>query len=94
MPDALVDLFPEVKFDKSKLNSKSMILLIIFDLLFLLIVFVIMLDLWHSAEKRRNFFEKYAKDENFDPLVAENWHSRSLQSLMLTKVLIIVIYYY
>lgn len=39
-----------------------------------------------KIENRRKFFEEYAKANKFDPLVAENWHSQSLNSILTTKV--------
>jgi len=29
---------------------------------------------WHSEENRREFFEMYAKENGFDPLVPKNWY--------------------
>jgi len=43
-------------------------------------------DRWKTTERRRAYFEEYAKDNNFDPLDAENWYRhppkyRKLQGL-------------
>eukprot|EP00026_Physarum_polycephalum_P003063 Phypoly_transcript_03072.p1 GENE.Phypoly_transcript_03072~~Phypoly_transcript_03072.p1 ORF type:complete len:815 (+),score=91.36 Phypoly_transcript_03072:101-2545(+) len=35
-----------------------------------------------EVEKRRNFFEKYAKIHGFDPLVPDNWYSQSRKSIL------------
>ena len=41
---------------------------------------------WTRVENRRSFFESYAKESGFDPLVAENWYSESKQKIMFAKV--------
>jgi hypothetical protein len=40
------------------------------------------LDLWANAAARRKFFEDYAKQNGFDPLIRENWY-QSTASLTL-----------
>jgi len=60
---AIVDLFPDINFDKSKFLMKK--------------------D-WSKTETRRKFFEKYAAKNEFDPLVAANWHKHA-SALMSVK---------
>jgi hypothetical protein len=36
--------------------------------------------------KRRKFLEKFAKDNNFNPLIPENWHSRLRPKVVATEV--------
>jgi len=36
---------------------------------------------WKEPENRRIFFDKYARSRNFNPLVAENWYSVSLNEI-------------
>lgn len=43
---------------------------------------------WSSVENRRNFFEKYAKENKFDPLLPENWYSQSRANMATIKVCI------
>eukprot|EP00026_Physarum_polycephalum_P001731 Phypoly_transcript_01733.p1 GENE.Phypoly_transcript_01733~~Phypoly_transcript_01733.p1 ORF type:complete len:1003 (+),score=155.23 Phypoly_transcript_01733:421-3009(+) len=40
---------------------------------------------WDTEEARRKFFVKYAKSNNFDPLLAENWYSQSRYKIMHNK---------
>lgn len=35
-----------------------------------------------EAERRKDFFEIFAKTNNFDPLVAENWYKYSLSDIL------------
>eukprot|EP00026_Physarum_polycephalum_P001151 Phypoly_transcript_01152.p1 GENE.Phypoly_transcript_01152~~Phypoly_transcript_01152.p1 ORF type:complete len:1060 (-),score=94.29 Phypoly_transcript_01152:294-3473(-) len=70
---ALLDLFPNIGLEKSKLAK---------------------LALWHNTKIQRMFFEKYAKDNKFDPLVAENWYLQSKQDILATKGAKRVIYFH
>ena len=45
-----------------------------------------------GIEVRKNFFEQYAKINNFDPQVAENWYSQPLDLIMSHKVFIFSIF--
>eukprot|EP00026_Physarum_polycephalum_P002023 Phypoly_transcript_02027.p1 GENE.Phypoly_transcript_02027~~Phypoly_transcript_02027.p1 ORF type:complete len:816 (+),score=61.48 Phypoly_transcript_02027:208-2655(+) len=40
---------------------------------------------FYGPKNRRLFFENYAKDHNFDPLLAENWYSQAKSQIMATK---------
>eukprot|EP00026_Physarum_polycephalum_P001621 Phypoly_transcript_01623.p1 GENE.Phypoly_transcript_01623~~Phypoly_transcript_01623.p1 ORF type:complete len:1048 (-),score=160.89 Phypoly_transcript_01623:116-2998(-) len=40
---------------------------------------------WQKVETRRQFFENYAKDNDFDPLVPENWYSQPRDIIMTIK---------
>eukprot|EP00026_Physarum_polycephalum_P012597 Phypoly_transcript_12920.p1 GENE.Phypoly_transcript_12920~~Phypoly_transcript_12920.p1 ORF type:complete len:356 (+),score=59.55 Phypoly_transcript_12920:23-1069(+) len=62
---ALLDLFPQIGLDKSKLAFRP--------------------SIWNSAEKRRNFFEEYARRNNFDPLIPANWCMHAKDKIILTK---------
>lgn len=42
---------------------------------------------WFSIQNRRDFFEDFAKDHNFDALVADNWYSHNADSLRSFKVI-------
>eukprot|EP00026_Physarum_polycephalum_P001397 Phypoly_transcript_01398.p1 GENE.Phypoly_transcript_01398~~Phypoly_transcript_01398.p1 ORF type:complete len:808 (+),score=111.44 Phypoly_transcript_01398:465-2888(+) len=52
---ALMELFPDIKFDKSKFPKAP---------------------IWRKLRNRRLFFEEYAKENKFDPLVPENWYTQ------------------
>ena len=41
---------------------------------------------WNDADNRRSFFEKYAKEHGFNPLVPENWYTISAYDCMTQKV--------
>jgi hypothetical protein len=40
---------------------------------------------WKDPENRRKFFEDFARENNFDPLIPENWQSR-YESIISEKV--------
>jgi hypothetical protein len=40
---------------------------------------------WHEPDARRKFFESYAKQKGFDPLIPENWYKQS-RNLFLGQV--------
>lgn len=41
---------------------------------------------WANKENRRLFFEKYAKDKGFDPLVPQNWYEANIVEIKHVKV--------
>lgn len=43
----------------------------------------LLIELWHLVETRRQYFEKYAEENKFDPSNPNNWylHARTLSSL-------------
>jgi hypothetical protein len=41
---------------------------------------------WMDAANRRKFFENYAKEQRFDPLISENWYSQRKENIMARKV--------
>lgn len=49
----------------------------------------VLLGIWNSVEKRRMFFEKYAKEHNFDPRNPANWYLHPKEKIMLAKVSIL-----
>lgn len=46
---------------------------------------------WKESARRREFFERYAKDNNFDPLIPENWYNINFGGFFSLKVLQIII---
>jgi hypothetical protein len=42
---------------------------------------------WSVLIERRKFFESYAKQNGFDPLIPENWYNTSTKKLLAKKVL-------
>ena len=42
--------------------------------------------MWSDPETRRNFFEKYAKNNDFNPLLPANWYSQSKAQIMAIQV--------
>lgn len=45
---------------------------------------------WKDPANVRAFFEKFARDNNFDPLVASSWYKVHPDDIIKTKVLIII----
>lgn len=45
-----------------------------------------LIELWDQLENRRKFFENYAEDNHFDPLIAENWYSQPIYQIMAVRV--------
>lgn len=41
---------------------------------------------WPEESKRKQFFENYAKENEFDPLICENWYFQSPQKIKHKKV--------
>ena len=68
---ALIDLFPDVTFDKSRLLSMYSPFLLSFSSSTSSHPCSVS---WKKPESRRDFLEKYARGCGFDPLVAENWY--------------------
>lgn len=62
---------------------------------FFLLLIIIIAAIWTDVSDRRKFFEKFAFDNGFDPLVSDNWYSQSKDQIMATKVIIIchLLYY-
>lgn len=73
--NALLQIFPNIGLDISRFGKSHSTflapLLPIFNHLFV--------EFWQHPMNRRKFFEKYAKANKFDPLVAENWYSAHLR---------------
>lgn len=42
--------------------------------------------MWKDPQNRKLFFEWYAKQHDFDPSVAANWYTVSIESVMSCKV--------
>ncbi len=39
-------------------------------------------DIWTDIKDRRRFFDNFAKEMKFDPLVASNWYSITLEDVI------------
>jgi len=44
------------------------------------------LDVYKDTKKRLEFFEEFAKENQFDPLIMENWYSRTKSDIFSYKV--------
>jgi hypothetical protein len=44
------------------------------------------MKLWQDAKNRKEFFEKFALTNSFDPLLAENWYQQSPEKILSVKV--------
>lgn len=85
---ALSDLFPDVNIPFGNRMSLfvSFYICIFIDLLFL--------EDWSEVASRRSFFERYAKENDFDPLLPENWYSRPVDHIMCQRVSFLYLCYY
>lgn len=64
---------------------------IVYEILYIFIfIFKIsqylLLGEWYEPQSRMEFFEKFAKDNNFDPHDPNQWYIQSRESIMATKV--------
>ena len=90
LAQAIQDLFPDIGVDKTKLQDRTRMLLLslllpaYFTFFFLLILFSSVL--WNREEARRKFFEDYATENGFDPLVPKNWYKQARDKIMAAKV--------
>lgn len=53
---------------------------------------IIKIGQWADVKLQRDFFCKFAKLFNFNPLVADNWYSVSANTFFLYKVYFIVLF--
>lgn len=44
---------------------------------------------WHDSNNRRKFFEEYARDHSFDPLIPDHWYVQPFKRIMAREVLLI-----
>ena len=81
---ALMDLFPDIQLDRGKFQFLPGMSIHPYPfplLLFLLFItasstyFVAIENFWKSAENRRRFFTRFAREKKFDPLKPGNWYS-------------------
>lgn len=54
---------------------------------FYFVNYVIIAAFWKDRKNRRNFFENYAKENGFDPLVPDNWYKHPYINISQIKVL-------
>jgi hypothetical protein len=78
----LLSLFPNIGLEKEKLRKLS--ILHIFRSIFFVNH---QIGLLRNPGHRRAFFEKYAKENGFDPLQAANWYLQPTEKIMATKVI-------
>lgn len=43
---------------------------------------MMIIDEWEDIDKCKDFFDNFAKENNFDPNVAENWYSVNFDSIV------------
>jgi hypothetical protein len=95
---ALIDLFPNLEIDKTKfehasnLNSFSFYLFSFFFSFSLSTCNFEHTEIWQTAENRRKFFEEYAREKGFDPLIADNWYQQSIKDVVAKKVKIFCLF--
>jgi hypothetical protein len=82
---ALLDLFPDIGLEKTKLENECMFFYIPFAFIF---IYLFIGDLKVRSRKERiEFFEYYAKVHGFDPNVPDNWYAQNRRNFSLLKVL-------
>eukprot|EP00026_Physarum_polycephalum_P002957 Phypoly_transcript_02966.p1 GENE.Phypoly_transcript_02966~~Phypoly_transcript_02966.p1 ORF type:complete len:695 (+),score=87.59 Phypoly_transcript_02966:171-2087(+) len=52
------------------------------------------LNYWADVKRRRAFFDEFASENNFDPLIANNWYNVTLSQLSAKKFFGAVLHYY
>lgn len=89
MQKAVIDSFPDIGLEERKFTH-------ITSILFFLLTFVISISKlnfinyfegpYWSGKTRKNFFLAYARKHSFDPLVAKNWYSVSVDDILKFQV--------
>jgi hypothetical protein len=83
----LVWIGPNLLFQVFFLLSSFHSLSLLFSNFYLFIYIYIYSDkYWDDPVRRKEFFDSFAKESKFDPLVPENWYSVSPQELREIKV--------
>lgn len=57
-----------------------------------LLIYVLNTAPWHDRNNRRNFFEEYARENFFDPLIPENWYLQPTSKIMAKEVIILLLF--
>lgn len=86
---ALLNVFQDINLDQSLLWTPGMTLsrsLFFFSYILLISLFYYYCPEWHEQSRRRQFFEDFAGDNNFDPLDPNNWYSQLRSNIMANKV--------
>ena len=90
MVDALLNIFPEIGLVKKEFQSrpsKPITLQHISIHVFVLTFSLASLgNYWSEESNRKNLFLAFAREQKFDPLIAQNWYSASRQAFTRFKV--------
>lgn len=78
--NALLECFPDIGLDSSKLSWSQGIVLFVSTNVYLLRTVS-----WKSPDKRRQFFLDYAANHNFSPLMADNWYPSNTQTNLVSQ---------
>lgn len=88
---ALQSLFPNIGLDRTKFialcNLPFIIILFIYFVIGEKLLICILQAKWHDAGYRRKFFEDYAAENNFDPLVSSNWYTQPIEKILALQVI-------
>lgn len=85
LPQALLDLFPNIGIDRSKFATQQGIVKLL-CLIILIIINTKNYVAWMNSTNRRQFFIDYAKDHHFDAFNPDNWYIQPRQQIMASKV--------
>lgn len=84
MANALAQIYPQLGLKKKDFphqkGTNFILLEIQFNLMSLFDFVESNLD-WKTPQRRREFFDKLAKQKGFDPLIADNWYSLTQQDI-------------
>jgi hypothetical protein len=80
---ALLELFPNIGFDSSKMSVYQCMIFCSISILF---PFKQKSIAWRDIRKRRKFFVQYAIENGFDPYNPENWYSQTKDLVLSNKV--------
>lgn len=86
---ALLELFPEIGLKLTRFQQRIQFFYYFYISLVCYGIYVYFSASWVGEDSRRKFFERYAKENKFDPLIADNWYSQPRDKLLASKVLII-----
>lgn len=95
--EALIAVYPEVKFDVGKFKLKTS-MFVHFDIIYytfiLFIVHILTEDYWDDNNNRKAFLDEFAKKNNFDPLNPNAWYSISNEQIKTRSFVSQLIIYY
>lgn len=86
--NALIELFPNIGFDKLSLQNWQCNFIILYYFASNFFTYKIYSFIAHTGnlKNQKIFFEKFARERGFDPLIADNWYSQKRREIINQKV--------